>query len=86
MAVGKGLDVDQNLLAHIDAPFHGGRAHVRQQQDIVQRKQFWINRRFVFEHVQSGTTDFARNQHPGQGVFINDLAARRVDDGGVGLQ
>ena len=30
VAVGKGLDVDDDLLAHVDAAFERGRAHVRQ--------------------------------------------------------
>ena len=35
VAVGEGLDVDDHLLAHVDAAFDGGRAHMRQQHHIL---------------------------------------------------
>lgn len=35
MPVGKGLDIDDDLFAHVDPPFEGGRAHVRQGNDAV---------------------------------------------------
>jgi membrane protein len=35
VAVGEGLDVDDDLLAHVDAALERGRAHVRQQHHIA---------------------------------------------------
>lgn len=34
MTIGKSLDVDDHLLAHLDSPFGRGRAHVGQADDI----------------------------------------------------
>src|SRR5690606_34116841 len=33
--VDKSLDIDDDLITHIDAAFHGGRAHMRQQDDLA---------------------------------------------------
>ena len=35
MPVGKGLDIDDYLFAHVDPPFEGSRTHVRQGNDAV---------------------------------------------------
>ena len=37
VAVHEGLDVDDDLLAHVDAAFERGRAHMRQQHDLAAR-------------------------------------------------
>ena len=36
--------------------------------------------------IEPGASDIAGLQHLGQGVFVDDLAARGVDDDGMGLQ
>ena len=84
MPVSKKLDVYDDFIAHILAAFKGGRTHVRQQDYVVQSHQLRVYRRFVFEHVEPGACNFAGLQQPGQGGFVNDLAARGVDDNGVG--
>src|SRR5688500_10443116 len=59
MPIGEGLDVDYDLLAHVDAALNGGRAHVRQQDHVVERQQLGIDRRLVLEHVEPGPGQFA---------------------------
>src|SRR5689334_21377204 len=54
VAVGEGLDVDDDLLAHIDAAFDGGRAHMREQHDVVELQQLRIDRGLVLEDVEAG--------------------------------
>src|SRR5579872_4583613 len=57
MAVHEGLDVDDDLLAHVDAAFQRSRSHVRQQHDLAgfgKLDQSRIYRRFVLEHVEAG--------------------------------
>ena len=41
VAVEEGLDVDDHLLAHVDAAFDRGRAHVRQRHDAVAGQRAW---------------------------------------------
>jgi hypothetical protein len=81
VAVGEGLDVDDDLLAHLDAALDRGRAHVRQQHHVVQLEQLRIDRRLVLEHVEAGAGDLARlDQHAGHGVLVDHLAARGVHE------
>src|SRR5688572_16157621 len=51
VAIGEGLDVDDDLLAHVDAAFECARTHVRQQHDVGQLLQLRIDRRLMLEHV-----------------------------------
>ena len=51
VAVGEGLDVDDHPLAHCDASFDRRRAHMREQYDIVERAQPWIDGGLVLEHI-----------------------------------
>ena len=86
MPIEKGLDVHNDLLAHVDAAFHSGRAHVRQQHDLARARQFdelGVDGGLMLEHVQTGTGDLARRDQPHQGIFVDDFAARSVDDIGL---
>ena len=56
--VGEGLDVDDDLFAHLVAALDRGRAHVRQQHDLAfggQLHQLWVGARRIFEHIETGT-------------------------------
>ena len=50
--VGEALDIDDHLVAHVDPGLDGGRAHVRQQDDIVELHQLRIDRRLVLEDIE----------------------------------
>ena len=83
VAVHEGLDVDDDLLAHVDAAFERRRAHVRQQHDLAVAReldQLRVDRRLVLEHVEAGAGDVARFDQPRQRVLVDHLAARGVDD------
>src|SRR5271163_2703313 len=54
VAVGEGLDVDDDLLAHGEPPFDRRRAHMRQKHDIIESTQPRVDRRLVLEHVETG--------------------------------
>ena len=86
MAIHEGLDIDNDLLAHINAPFDRRRAGVRQQDDLTRAgelDQLWIDRRLMFEHVEPGTGNLIRLDQASEGVLVNNLAARCVDDIGL---
>ena len=51
---------------------------------LPQFQQARIDRGFVFEDVEAGAAEFARLQCADQSVLVDHLAARRVDDIGVG--
>src|SRR5688572_28925535 len=86
MSVEEGLDVDNNLLAHVDASLKRSRAHVRQCHDAIAGQELRVDRRLVLENVESGSGNGARFDHAGELVFIDDFATRRIDDIGRGLQ
>src|SRR5690606_19389853 len=57
VAVEEGADVDDDLLAHVDAALDGGRAHMRQDDDLALRRQLdelRVHGRLVLEHVEAG--------------------------------
>ena len=58
VAVGEGLDVDQHLLAHVDAALERGRAHVRQQHHVVEFEELGVHLRLVFVNIETGTAEF----------------------------
>ena len=86
MPVDEGLDVDDDLLAHVDPTLDGCRPHMGQQDRIVQFDQLGIDRRLVLEDVEAGAGHLAGSQHAGQGVLVDHLAAAGVDDDGGRLQ
>src|SRR5579872_5960592 len=84
--VEEGADVDDHLLAHLDAAFDGGRAHMRQQRHLAglgEPHQFRADRRLVLEYVEASAGDLARLDQLGQRFLVDHLAARSVDDVGV---
>ena len=63
VAIEKGLDVDDHLLAHVDAAFDRGRAHVRQQHDLAlarEPRELGVDRGLVLEHVEARAGRFWR--------------------------
>ena len=85
VAVHPGADVDDHLFAHVDAALDGGRAHVRQEDDVGQLQELGVDRRLVLIDVQARPGQFAALEHAGQGGFVDDLAAGGVHQEGVGL-
>src|ERR1700686_529587 len=63
VSVGEGLDVDDHLLAHVDAALDSCRAHMRQQHDIVELEQLGADRRLMLEHVEPGAGQLMVHQH-----------------------
>src|SRR6187401_1318773 len=62
VVVEEGPDIDDHLLAHLDAAFDRGRAHVRQQRDLAglgQPNQFWIDGGLMLVDVEPGAADLA---------------------------
>src|SRR5690242_9586019 len=49
VAVDEGLDVDDDLLAHVEPAFQGGRAHMRQQHHIAELEQLRVYRGLMLE-------------------------------------
>ncbi len=86
MPVHEGSDVDDDLLAHVDAAFQGGRAHVGQQHDLSHARELHelrIDCGLMLEHVEAGTGDLSRGDHPHQRILVDNLAACRVDNIGL---
>ncbi len=57
VAVAVGADVDDHLLAHVDAAFDRRRSHVRQDDDLAlagELDELRIDRRLVLEDVEAG--------------------------------
>src|SRR5512132_1636685 len=80
VAVDEGLDVDHDLLAHVDPALDRRGAHVRQKHDVVEFAQLWVDRWLVLEDVEAGAGDLAVPQHPGERGLVDHLAPRGVDD------
>src|SRR5262249_39144691 len=79
-------DVDDHLLAHVDAAFERGRAPMRQQHHLAHARELdelRIDRRLVLEHVEPRARDVARRDQPHQRILVDHLAARGVDDVGL---
>ncbi|ENN84449.1 hypothetical protein RHSP_22289 [Rhizobium freirei PRF 81] len=89
MTVDEGADVDDDLVAHVDAALEGRRAHMRQKYHLAligELHQLRIDGGFVLEHVEAGAGDLAFAQDLDQRRLIDDIAARRVDDVACRLQ
>ena len=86
MGVEEGANVDDDLLAHLDAALDGGGPHMRQQHDLAglgKADQPGVDCRFVLEHVERRAGDLAGLDQFRQRVLVDDIAARGVDDIGV---
>ena len=53
MSVEEGLDVDNDLLAHIHATFQGRRSRMGKDDDPVALQEFRVYCRFMFKHVEA---------------------------------
>jgi hypothetical protein len=62
VAIHPGADVNDHLLAHVDAAFECRRAHVWQQHHLAgarELQQLRADCRLVLEHVEAGAGDVA---------------------------
>src|SRR6516165_3057774 len=85
MAVQEGLDVDDDLLAHVDTALKRGRGQMRQQHDLAGAReldQLWIDGRLMLEHVETSAGDVFGLDQARQRVLVDHLAARGIDDKG----
>src|SRR5215469_13509613 len=85
MAVEEGLDVDDDLLAHVDTALKRGRGQMRQQHDLAgacELDQLWIDGRLMFEHVETSAGDVFGLDQARPRVLVDHLAARGIDDKG----
>src|SRR6266508_1774441 len=83
VAIHEGLDVDDDLFAHVDAAFQRGRAHMRQQDNLAlarQPQQPRIDRWLVIEHVEARAGDVPGLYQARERVLVDHITARRVDD------
>src|SRR5580704_14814274 len=86
VAVHEGPDVDDDLLAHVDAAFERRRTEMRQQHDLAgtgKLDEFRAHRRLVLEDIEAGARHLARLDEARQRVLVDHLAARGVDDVGL---
>src|SRR6478735_291189 len=79
--VEEGLDIDDDLLAHVDAALERGRTHMGEQHHLAgagELDQLRVHRRLVFEHVEARARDIARRNQAHQRVLVDYLAPRGV--------
>ena len=76
---GRGVDADQLLC------FFGRRRDMRRGDDLRQLGERPIARRLVFEHVKRRAGDDAALDRSAKRRFVDEIAARRVDDADSGL-
>ena len=86
MTVKEGLDVDDDLFAHIDTPFERGRTHMRQHHHLLASEKLRIDSGLVLEDVEPGPGQCAAFDLAFPRVFVDHLAARRVHDVGARFQ
>src|SRR5680860_1641047 len=79
VTVEAGLDVEDDLLAHVDAAFERGRAHMRQHHDLIALEQLRVRRRLMLENVEASTGQLVVLDHASERVLVDHLAARGVD-------
>ena len=80
VAVQEGLDVDDDLFAHVDAAFDRGRAEMRQQHDLAGARELdelRADRGLVLEHVEAGAGDFLGLDQPAS-AFSSITSPRAV--------
>jgi hypothetical protein len=76
VAIGEGLDVDDDLFAHREAALDRRRAHMRQEHDIVEGPEAWVDGRRVLEDVEAGAGDGAGFEQCHQRFLVDDFTAR----------
>jgi hypothetical protein len=62
--------------------FVGRRAEVRRDDDVLERQQLLVGGRLGDENVEPSAGDLARDERLVEGVFVDEAAARDVDDVG----
>jgi hypothetical protein len=75
----KSVQIRQHQFAHGRAGFDRGAALMRFQHDILKREQRFGHVRLAGEHVQTGAAQPAFPQRFDQFRFIDDAAARHID-------
>ena len=63
----------------------GGRGDVRGRDDLRQLGERPIGRRFGFEHIETGAADQSFLDRAPKGPFVDQLAARGIDEADAGL-
>ena len=58
MTIGKGLDINNNLFPHLNAPFMGGRSYMREQDNVIKGQQLWIDLAAAFVDIKPCTGEF----------------------------
>ena len=80
MTIRPDADVDDDLVAHVDAALDGGGAHVGQEHDLAlggELDEFGIDRRLVLEDVEPANGHFG-NEVTAEGEVVG-LDRLRVD-------
>src|SRR5690242_6965402 len=81
-----GLQIVHHELVHRVARYHGSRANMWQQDDILHGLQFVRHVGLPLEHVEAGGKDGPRFERRYQRLLVDDAAARDVDDHAAGAE
>src|SRR4029077_3051126 len=74
--VEEGLDIDDDLLAHVDAALERGRTHMGEQHHLARAgelDQLRVHRRLVFEHVEAPPPPIAPEKKRAQSILLAHL-------------
>ena len=85
MPVDKRLDVDDDLLAHIDPSLEGRRTHMGKEHHIRERPEPRIDGRLILEDIEGCAAELTCLQRPNHGRLVNNLAPSGVHDVCVAL-
>lgn len=80
--VDEGLDVNDDLFAHLNAAFNRGRTHMREGHDTFIVKKATVDLGFVLKYVETRTSDLTIFYGAGECFLIYDIASCGVDDEG----
>src|SRR6056297_3589100 len=80
VAVVKGLDIDDHLLAHLDPSLDRRRSHMRQEHHVLQFTQARVDLGPVLVDIEPRPGDLSCAEHPRERVLVDHLAAAGIHD------
>ncbi len=82
LTVERGEHVPHGEVPHGVARVHGGAPQVRDHHHVLEREQPFVDRRLVFEHVETRGEDLPVRERVGERRLVDHRAARRVHQDG----
>jgi hypothetical protein len=76
--------VGDSTHSHLSARLHRSAADMREHDHVVECQQLRFHTWLVHEHVKAGPAELSASKRSKQGVLINQVASRRVDEEGDG--